>query len=141
MKLFLVTALFLVAGFAVAQKKNKPETPFTTIHRIFNSYISYPEATDTKEHKDSMIKALQTLQHPGVKDELYLLINVWMYYDPTDFPTRDLIDPIFFANKPATIEQVNIRIKNKLQSESKHTAPFADLYALKDTLSKSLEKR
>ena len=139
MKIFFSVVLLLIFGTTFGQKKRKTETPFLTIHRILDNYLTNPEATDSQENKDSMMKALKTLQHSGVEDELYLLINVWLYYDPTDFPTRVLINPIFFTNKRETIYQIGIRIENQRKGEKEDTAPFSDLFLLKDTLSKSSE--
>jgi hypothetical protein len=136
MRLFFIASLFLLVGVTFGQRQKKSETSFQIINRIYHDYIKYSEATDSKEDKDSMTEALKNLQFSSSKTELYLLINIWMYYDPTDYPTRDLINPIFFKNKLETIYNIDKRIKNKKDWESNETAPFSELFALKELLSK-----
>ncbi len=136
MKLFFTASLFLLVGITFGQTQKKSETPFQTVNRIFYNYIKNSETTDSKENKESMTKALKNLQFSSSKTELYLLINIWMYYDPTDYPTRDLINSIFFKNKLETIYNIDKRIKNKKDWESKANAPFSELFALKELLSK-----
>ena len=55
-----------------------------------------------------------------------------MYYDPTDFPTRDLIYPIFLKNKKICVIAIEYRIKHKMEWESK--GDFFDLIALESEL-------
>ena len=83
-----------------------------------------------------MKNALQSLQVASDVKDLQLLINVWMYYDSTDFPTRELIKPIFSKDKTTTLAAINKRPNKKKKWEKKETAPYSDLVSLKDELSK-----
>ena len=84
-------------------KTDKKETPIKTVDRVFKSYIKQSENTDSPTNKDAMKNALQLIQTKSDVQDLPLLINVWMYYDPTDFPTRKLIQPIFTKDKKNTL--------------------------------------
>lgn len=83
------------------------------IRKVFKDYIQYQESTDSQDNKDLMSKSLKTLTMVTDKNELKLLINVWMYYDPTDFPSRSLVYRVLSENKQQGIEAVKNRIKNK----------------------------
>ena len=137
MKIFFSLTLFLLLGTTFGQSVSETQTPFQTIHRIFSDYLNNKKNTDSKENKDSMENSLKTLQHSSVKDELYLLINVWMYYTPSDFPTKELVTPIFFANKLETITQIKVRMKNRWVGEKRRSGPFSELIKLKNELSES----
>jgi len=97
------------------------------IRTVFESYIKYQESTDSPDNKDLMTKSLNSLTVLTNKDELELLINVWMYYDPTDFPSRSLVYRVLRDNKQRSIEAVKNRIKNKKEWENEEIAPFSEL--------------
>jgi hypothetical protein len=101
-----------------------------TIEKVFEDYIKYQESTDSQVDKDSMSKSLESLNVVVEPIDLDVLINVWMYYDPTDFPSRPLIYEILKNSRPSSIEAVKTRVKNKKEWESTGTAPYADLYEL-----------
>ena len=60
-----------------------------------------------------MTSACKKLENIVINKEMYLLKNIWMYYDPTDFPSRKNIDPIFIKKKHKDIYNINKRIKYK----------------------------
>jgi hypothetical protein len=133
-----IFSLFLLLSFSsgYTQVVTKAENPIRKIDKIFKAYIKNSESTDTDENKAAVKAALSALQQGVKADDLYLLVNVWMYYDPTDFPTRELVEPVFNKNKRAALLAVNKRLKNKKKWENKETAPYSDLVGLKERLSK-----
>jgi len=74
-----------------------------------------------------MSKSLKSLAIVTKKDELDLLINVWMYYDPTDYPDIPEIFRIFKNNRAHSIQAVKNRIDNKKEWETDERAPYSDL--------------
>lgn len=112
--------------------------PIDGIRAVFSNYIHYGESTDSKENKAVISKALDKLKGKKLsQDDLELLVNVWMYYDPTDFP--DAINKSFSllaANKPQSIAAVKNRITNKRSWESANSSPYADLPELLQRLEK-----
>jgi hypothetical protein len=74
-----------------------------------------------------MTKSLKSLTTVTDKDDLDLLINVWMYYDPTDYADIPEIYRILKASRPHSIEAVKNRIDNKKEWETDDTAPYFDL--------------
>ncbi|MBX7109916.1 MAG: hypothetical protein K1X61_14805 [Chitinophagales bacterium] len=139
-----LTEKIYLNGLEVIRKKvktktvtaDKKETPIKIVDRIFKNYIKLSESTDSPTNKDAMKNALQFLQTESDVKDLPLLINVWMYYDPTDFPTRQLIQKIFAKDKKATLSAIDNRLNKKKKWENKETAPYSDLVALKNELKK-----
>lgn len=102
------------------------------IRYVFEDYIQYQESTDSQDDKDLMTKSLKSLTTVIDKDDLDLLINVWMYYDPTDYPDIPEIYRILKDSRPHSIEAVKNRIDNKKEWETDYTASYSDLkYLLK----------
>lgn len=97
------------------------------IRYVFEDYIKYQESTDSQDDKDLMTKSLKSLSTVTNKDDLDLLINVWMYYDPTDYPDIPEIYRILKASKPYSIEAIKNRIDNKKEWETDDSAPYSDL--------------
>jgi hypothetical protein len=104
--------------------------PIFSIKTIFDNYIQYNESTDSKGNKDLMTSSLENLKIITEPAEYDLLLNVLMYYSPTDFPSLHLIPELLKKNKPESIEAVKKRIQNKKEWENKNTAPYSDLYKL-----------
>ena len=100
------------------------------IRYVFEDYIKYQESTDSQENKDLMSKSLKSITILTNKDELNLLINVWMYYDPTDFSDIPEIYRILKNSKPQSIKAIKTRIKNKKKWETNESAPYSDLINL-----------
>lgn len=133
----LVTILLLTATVSTAgQNTTATETPIQTVERIFNNYVKYSEGTESPANKEAITKALTSLQQASSEKDLPVLINAWMYYDPTDFSIRELIEPIFNKDKAASLRAINLRLKKKRKGESNKTAPYTDLISLKEKLSK-----
>ena len=101
--------------------------PIETIHFIFNEYKLNQESTESKVNKDLMSVCLKSLNIVTNKDELDILVNVWMYYDPTDYPDIPEIYRILKDSRPHSIEAVKNRIDNKKEWETDDTAPYSDL--------------
>jgi hypothetical protein len=110
------------------------EKPIEKIRIVFEDYIKYEESTDSPEDKELMTKSLQSLNIIKNPEELELLVNVWMYYDPTDFPSRNLVYNVLKENVQLSIQAVNNRIRNKKEWESKESAPYSDLEYLLEKL-------
>jgi hypothetical protein len=100
------------------------------IKTVFENYVKYQESTDSQDDKDLMTKSLKSITCVTNNDELELLINVWMYYDPTDYPDIPEIYRILKGSKPHSIEAVKNRIDNKKEWETGDTAPYTDLKVL-----------
>jgi hypothetical protein len=81
-----------------------------------------------------MTRSLQNIKLAKNPSDLELLINVWMYYDPTDFPSRPLLKKILKDSRPESIDAVRHRMKNKRPNESSDTAPFSELSTLLTSL-------
>ena len=64
-----------------------------------------------------MTESLKSLTVVTDKADLELLINVWMYYDPTDYPDIPEIYRILKDSRPHSIEAVKNRIDNKKEEE------------------------
>jgi hypothetical protein len=108
-------------------KKFKKQSSIETIRMIFNEFISKQDSTDTEVNKDLMTNSLKSIAIVKDKNELELLINVWIYYDPTDYPDISEIYRILKASRPYSIEAVKNRIDNKKEWETDESAPYSDL--------------
>ncbi|ABG58572.1 hypothetical protein CHU_1300 [Cytophaga hutchinsonii ATCC 33406] len=104
--------------------------PINSIKTIFDNYIEYNESTDSKGNKYLMTSSLENLTIITEPSDYELLLNIWMYYSPTDSPTLYLIPELLKKNKPESIEAVKKRIQNKKEWENENTAPYKDLYKL-----------
>lgn len=135
MKLFGLLFLFIINISAFGQSDNQ-EQSIKTIDLIFGNYIKQKESSDSEGNKKEMKLALKSLQVKCDMKYFPKLINVWMYYDPTDFPTRDLVLPILLRDKSAGLKAIEKRIRKKKKWEAKDTAPFSDLLSLRDEFKK-----
>lgn len=102
----------------------------TAIQTIFDDYVKHQESTDSKSNKERMTKSLASIKRVTDPNELELLLNVWMYYDPTDYPSQPLLYTILENSKPESIEAVKRRIINKKEWESETSAPYSELQDL-----------
>lgn len=100
------------------------------IRTIFESFIEHQESVDSEANKNLMSKSLKSIMRLSNKDELALLINMWMYYDPTDYPDIPEILRILTASKPHSIDAVKSRIDHKKEWETDTSAPYSDLKSL-----------
>lgn len=112
------------------QTKNEAighEQAIRNIKAVFEGYVKYPESTDSSADEHLMIKSVEALDKVTDQNELDLLINVWMYYDPTDFPGRNLVYRILENNRPESVTAVKTRISKKKEWETDDTAPYSEL--------------
>ncbi|MDR6967304.1 TM2 domain-containing membrane protein YozV [Flavobacterium arsenatis] len=100
------------------------------IKNIFDVYVKYQESADSQNDKDLMIKSLESVNKLTDPNELDILINVWMYYDPTDFPTRNVVFKILENSRPESIKAVKARMNNQKEWETDNTAPYSELNEL-----------
>lgn len=133
MKLLGLTFLLTIQLSVFGQDQ---EQSFKKIKQIFDNYIKQNESPDSENNKIEMQLALKTLQTNCDTKYFPTLIDVWMYYNPTDFPTREYVLPILVKNKSQGLKAIEKRIKGKKNWETDDTAPFSDLLALRDKLSK-----
>jgi hypothetical protein len=106
------------------------EASILTIKHVFGNYVEYQESTDSKENKDAMMNAIQSLEWIYDEEEFEILINVWMYYDPTDFQGIPDVYKILVKNKSTSIKAIRKRINNKKEWENEGSAPYSDLPGL-----------
>src|SRR5690606_22492419 len=84
------------------------------IDLIFHDYISFGESVDSEHNKKTVADCLKHLENTELTSQnLRSLIELWLYYDPTDFPTRDLVFDLFKTRKSESIKAINNRIKEK----------------------------
>jgi hypothetical protein len=114
----------------------KLEKPILSIKRVFDEYIKAQESTDSQEDKERMTKSLKSIVKLSDSSELDILINVWMYYDPTDFPCRTLVYDILENSRPESIQAVKSRISLKRKWETDNIAPYSELKDLLEQLDK-----
>ena len=113
----------------------KLEDPMSELKRIFETYNEYQESTDSEDNKSIMRQALEQLKKEEVSvEELDLIINIWMYYTVTDYPSQRLTEETLLAHKEKAVEAVKIRMETKLSWESEDGAPFSELNLLLKTL-------
>ena len=108
------------------------ENPIFVIDSIFNDYVQYQESTDSEENKRTITTALKQLDSNLTVNDLIVVINVWMYYDPTDFSARMLTENVLIRNLDNGIQAIEQRKINKRDWETEDSAPYSELdYLLK----------
>lgn len=107
------------------------------ISDIFNRFVEAKESTDSKLNQEVVTNCLRQLKKLSKKEDLNLIINCWMYYDPTDFPSRHLMVELLLNSRPESINALKERIENKKSWEKEGSAPYSEL---KDLL-KVLEEK
>ncbi|GAA4059923.1 hypothetical protein GCM10022389_00170 [Flavobacterium cheonanense] len=129
--LIIILTSTIVTSFSVCgqTKSNNIDNKQTiqNIKFVFDDYVKYQEATDSKADIDLMISSLKSLNKITNHNELEVLINVWMYYDPTDFQGIPEINRILKISRPESIEAVKKRMANKKEWENEESAPYSDL--------------
>jgi len=110
------------------------ENPIQVIDSIFTDYVDYQESTDSDENKKTLTHALHQLDSNLNEGDLTTIVNVWLYYDPTDFPARELTEQVLLRNRETGIAAVHARMKNKQDWERQDSAPFSELNLLMDRL-------
>lgn len=119
-----------------AIQRTQVNSVIQSIQKVFEDYIQYQESTDSQDDKDLMERSLESLNAVTNLNDLELLINVWLYYDPTDFPTREFVYRALKENKSESIIAVEKRQKNKEEWERENSAPYSELNYLKAELEK-----
>jgi len=104
------------------------------IRRIYEDFIVDVDGIDGEDNKNKMTQCLDNLNVVTNQKDLELLVNVWYYYDPTDYPCRNLVLKVLLQNKKESIDIV----KNKLKNMKK---PYDGLYADYNYLLSQLEKK
>ena len=129
--LIIILTSTIVTSFSIygQTKSNNIDNKQTiqNIKFVFDDYVKYQESTDSKADKDLMTSSLKSLNKITNLNELEVLVNVWMYYDPTDFLSRPEINRILKISRPESIEAVKKRMANKKEWESEESAPYSDL--------------
>ena len=103
--------------------------PIDGIRAIFSNYVHDGESTDGNANKTKMAKALDELKGKKLSQtDLQLLINVWMYYDPTDFDTAiKKSKALLVANRTESVTAIKYMIAHKREWESADSAPYSEL--------------
>lgn len=91
-----------------------------TIRNIFEDYKTNEEAIESEENKIAMTKFILSLTNVTNSKDLRLLIDIWNYYDPTDYSCRDDIYGLLRQNKQISIIAVKERIENKMKWENEN---------------------
>lgn len=107
----------------------------SNIQKVFDDYIKAEESIDSKEDKDLMLESIQNVESTTDTAHLQLLINVWMYYDPTDFSVREPVFRVLNDSRPQSVEAVKWRMANPHIWEKATNEPFAELPSLLQRLS------
>lgn len=130
---YLITKLIFILFISMSvfgQTKNKiidNKTAIKNLKIVFDDYVKYQESTDSRENKEFMIKNLESINKVTDLKELEVLINIWMYYDPTDFSGGSLVYKILMNSRPESLKAVKFRMINKKEWETEETAPFSEL--------------
>lgn len=117
--------------------RSKEQSCMEKIDLIFQDYVSVGESVDSKNNKEIVSECLKSLENEELTDkEFNRLIELWMYYDPTDFPTRDLVFNLFKTRKVESIKAIKKRIEAKQEWEDEDNGPFSELTYLIERLEK-----
>lgn len=100
------------------------------IKYVFEDYVEHEESTDSNEDKLTMVNSIKSITWVEDYSDYEILLNVWMYYDPTDFEGNEYIFKILSKNKNLSIQAISRRIRNKKDWENHDSAPYSDLFDL-----------
>lgn len=101
-----------------------------SIQTLLTQYIEFQESTDSEENKKRMEEHLTSLKGIRKYSDFEVLLNVWLYYDPTDFPARDLVFQVLKNSRPYSTEAVRKRMVKRKKWETRESAPFSELGGL-----------
>jgi hypothetical protein len=117
--------------------RSKEQSCMEKIDLILHDFVSVGESVDSKKNKEIITECLKRLESEKLTDKEFIrLIELWMYYDPTDFPTRDLVFNLFKTRKVESIKAIDKRIETKQEWEDEDNAPFSELTYLIERLEK-----
>jgi hypothetical protein len=105
-----------------------------SISNIFRTYTSGAESTDSPSNKEEMLKGIESIEKLTDSASLRLILNVWLYYDPTDFDIRNPIEALLKRSGNNAIEAVNSRLLFREMWENPESYPYAELHSLLDKL-------
>jgi hypothetical protein len=123
--------------FAIQRTQINPA--IQSIEKVFEDYRKYQESRDSQDDKELVMRSLESLNSVKSQNDLEILINVWLYYDPTDFPTRNLVYRVLKDSKPESIIAVKKRQENKKEWEREDSAPYSELDYLLTELEKGIK--
>jgi len=92
-----------------------------TLRDIFEDYKQNEEGIDSDDNKNAVTKSLQTLKGLTDPKDYELLINIWEYYDPTDYSCKQLVLNVLLQDRAKSIAAVKDRIKHKKSWETGET--------------------
>ena len=111
--------------------------PDETLKRIFTSFTEFQESTDSAENLDSMRQAIKLVGQDSnwiAPATLSVLLDIWMYYDVTDFPKRDYVEKRLAERPDLSISAIDRRIHYKHEWEDVASSPLSELSALREKL-------
>lgn len=108
-------------------EKDEFENPIMVIDLIFNNYIKYDKGNESKDDVEAMEKCLNQLDSRLNETDLLVIVNVWMYYDVSDFDVKHLTESILVKNNRNSKKAINTRIKEKYYWENEKFGPFSKL--------------
>lgn len=129
-KVFFLLLLFI--NFTIySQAKNSNAAYIKTIREIHKDFIFNQEDTDSQDNKKAMKNALKSLKNNLKSNDIKLIIEVWMDYDPMDYPTKELVLPLLKRNKKIAVQEIDKKLKviKDIEDES-----YIGLLALKNSL-------
>ena len=127
--------LFLFSCALCGQTVTKNESPIKTVERIFKDFGKYDDHLDSDENKEQMKRAFILLKDTCDNKDLEYLLWVWMFYDPTDFKTRELMNPIFVKYKKATLGVINkMIVRREKNPQTGDITLWEDIGYLSDVL-------
>jgi hypothetical protein len=106
------------------------------IKKVFDAYIKHDESVDSEENKLKMTNSLKAINQLTNLEELVLLLDVWMYYDPTDYFGKSLIPHILINSSEIGIRAIDYRLSSLHAWENEASAPISDLLALRKQILK-----
>lgn len=95
-----------------------PTEAIRILRHIFEEYKHNEEGIDDEDNKRAVTRSLQSLKTLKNPEDLELLIDVWHYYDPTDYSCRQLVVDVLRQNRTQSIQAVRKRMKHKKSWET-----------------------
>ncbi|MEO7524189.1 MAG: hypothetical protein ABIT58_08850 [Ferruginibacter sp.] len=131
----LLCLILLAPCVVLGQQSLLDETPIQTVNRIMNDYVKQQtDNQDIDENKFAMTTALYALQDSADKKDFDILLKTWLNYSPPNYPTRKLIEPIFYKDKVSAIEKINELISHNDTYAGRNSMPGSDLVFLREKI-------
>jgi hypothetical protein len=106
-------------GVPVPKGSMDPAAALRSIRNIFDAYKDNEEGIDSDGDKALMTASVNSLGALSNAADLELLINVWNYYDPTDYSCKREVFEVLQRSKPASIQAVKHRMQHRMPWEKK----------------------